>query len=524
MPDKRSAIAGLVQVIKPALNVQDIPEFLLRHLEKDVTLLGKALGISVDEAVLVIHLFLLVILVKDVPRLDVARGLGALAQRPDREKWEALFNQTYVHPFLKDLDQRVGATMQAMLNDQSKDQDRLFFTVYERAKIDDKSMEPHFWIYRPRISLEHLTQNLLSNENHKRYTLLNSFLQEEPNLRATQYLPDIAQLQQYLYNKCDGQFDRKDGKMTIGQLIKNVKVEGTRVHLQKLVLRLSKAWELVHERLPEHSRLRVDHKYLIPSISLDTKLDYLIPTTTGAGLNSCYVVDYEHQLIPIVLSLCHYSLTYGKGQQIKYNFPALEKHILDRFIYGKPHIMLEIPHVVFKEDRYTKAIFGAIRKKVHQENLPRELQEQIINELRSMHRLKEAMDAIEIILVFVSSGGAKADKNLGEYAERALRMDKQFCSVAQKYCRLKHVVSLWQTISVEFDPLLGLLFEFIETHLQHSQSELEWPLIDTLQAFDGISLGAKYFDQLGEVKLLNSQAVAVWKHILLYQDKQRRGM
>eukprot|EP00731_Ephydatia_muelleri_P024235 Em0016g506a len=511
----QNAIAGLVQLIKPAVNVQDIPEFLLRHLEKDVTLLGKALGISVDEAVLVIHLVLHVILVKDVPRLDVARGLGALAQRPDREKWEALFNQTYVQPFLKDLDQRVGATMQAMLNDQSKDQDRLFFTVY---------------------------------------TLLNSFLQEEPNLRATQYLPDIAQLQQYLYNKCNGQFDRKDGKMTIGQLIKKEKVEGTRVHLQKLVLRLSKAWELVHERLPEHSRLRVDHKYLIPSISLDTKLDYLIPTTTGAGvctsslvdflvcthntfmakcrdqdkkwtlqkipitqLNSCHVVDYEHQLIPIVLSHCHYSLTYGKGQQIE----------------------------------YTEAIFGAIRKKVHQEILPPELQEQIINELRSMHRLKEAMDAIEIILVFVSSGGAKADKNLGELKNTG---------------RLKHVVSLWQTISVEFsrqlalkgqepfeqldkgfsdaltrrhesalnivlrsydiDPLLGLLFEFIETHLRHSHSELEWPLIDTLQAFvdtHGISLGVKYFDQLGEVELLNSQAVAVWKHIVLYQDKQRRG-
>ena len=83
-------------------------------------------------------------------------------------------------------------------------------------------------------------------------------------------------------------------------------------------------------------------------------------------LNSCHVVDYERQLIPIVLSHCHYSLTYGKGQQIEYDFPALEKHILDRFIYGKPHIMLEIPHVVFKEDRYTEAIFGAIRKKVHQ--------------------------------------------------------------------------------------------------------------------------------------------------------------
>ena len=77
------------------------------------------------------------------------------------------------------------------------------------------------------------------------------------------------------------------------------------------------------------------------------------------------------------------------------------------------------------------------------------------------------MDAIEIILVFVSSGGAKADKNLGEYAERALKMNKQFCSVvscrwslhpnqAQKYCSLKHVVSLWQTVSIEFGKQLVL--------------------------------------------------------------------
>ena len=29
--------------------------------------------------------------------------------------------------------------------------------------------------------------------------------------------------------------------------------------------------------------------------------------------------------------------------------------------------------------------------------------------------------------------------------------------------------------SYDIDSLLGLLFEFIETHLRHSQSELEWP-------------------------------------------------
>ena len=40
------------------------------------------------------------------------------------------------------------------------------------------------------------------------------------------------------------------------------------------------------------ARLRVDHKYLIPSISLDTKLDHLIPTTTGAGVCTSSLVDF----------------------------------------------------------------------------------------------------------------------------------------------------------------------------------------------------------------------------------------
>ena len=40
------------------------------------------------------------------------------------------------------------------------------------------------------------------------------------------------------------------------------------------------------------ARLRVDHKYLVPSISLGTKLDYLIPTTTGAGVCTTSLVDF----------------------------------------------------------------------------------------------------------------------------------------------------------------------------------------------------------------------------------------
>ena len=79
----------------------------------------------------------------------------------------------------------------------------------------------------------------------------------------------------------------------------------------------------------------------------------------------CHLLDYEHQLLPIVLSHCQYSLRHGQAQDIEYDLPALEKHIMDRFIHGKPLIQLEIPQVVYRKDVYTAATFANIRKKVH---------------------------------------------------------------------------------------------------------------------------------------------------------------
>ena len=78
----------------------------------------------------------------------------------------------------------------------------------------------------------------------------------------------------------------------------------------------------------------------------------------------CHLLDYEHQLLSIVLSHCRYSLRHGHGQDIRYDLSALEKHIVDRFIHGKPLLMLEIPQVVYRRDVYTATSFANIRKKV----------------------------------------------------------------------------------------------------------------------------------------------------------------
>ena len=50
---------------------------------------------------------------------------------------------------------------------------------------------------------------------------------------------------------------------------------------------------------------------------------------------------------------------------MKYDHQALERHILNRFIHGKPMIVVDdIPHVVYRKDIYTTSTFAEVRKKV----------------------------------------------------------------------------------------------------------------------------------------------------------------
>ena len=171
---------------------------------------------------------------------------------------------------------------------------------------------------------------------------------------------------------------------------------------------MRKSWSLVCHKLKNH-RLPVEEDHLLPEITHKTRLVYLIPTTMREGrcttalvdylviahnnfiehcrsvvskgaesaaavwrehkvpithLHRSHMLEYEQHLQSIILSHCHYSLTVGKGQQIEYDHEALEKHILDRFIYGKPVIQADIPNVSYRKDIYTVESFLEIRRKV----------------------------------------------------------------------------------------------------------------------------------------------------------------
>jgi hypothetical protein len=59
-----------------------------------------------------------------------------------------------------------------------------------------------------------------------------------------------------------------------------------------------------------------------------------------------------------------------------------------------------------------------------QERLSVRVQQEILTELHTLERVREILDVVDIVLGFLSSGGGSADKPLGEYVEKVLKMMK----------------------------------------------------------------------------------------------------
>ena len=67
-----------------------------------------------------------------------------------------------------------------------------------------------------------------------------------------------------------------------------------------------------------------------------------------------------------------------------------------------------------------------------QETIPLRIRQDIVSELRTPDRLRDALDVIEIVLGFLSSGGGKAEKPLGDYIDKTFKMKKRRFS--EKVC------------------------------------------------------------------------------------------
>lgn len=92
--------------------------------------------------------------------------------------------------------------------------------------------------------------------------------------------------------------------------------------------------------------------------------DYVVPLNK---LQRCHVIDHAKHLEHVILSHCSYSLMAGHGTEIEYDFAALERHVLDAFLQGKPCISPStVPVIMYQNDAQKTSVFQVVRDQVTQ--------------------------------------------------------------------------------------------------------------------------------------------------------------
>ena len=64
------------------------------------------------------------------------------------------------------------------------------------------------------------------------------------------------------------------------------------------------------------------------------------------SLSQLVAYDPEKDLLPVMLANCSYSLEVGKETLLQYNWEALQKQIIDRFIRGRPTVEFKVLEVL----------------------------------------------------------------------------------------------------------------------------------------------------------------------------------
>ena len=61
-------------------------------------------------------------------------------------------------------------------------------------------------------------------------------------------------------------------------------------------------------------------------------------------MTSSNLISYhaERDLLPLILAQCNYSLEVGRGTLVQYNWEALERQLIDRFIRGRPLVDFKV--------------------------------------------------------------------------------------------------------------------------------------------------------------------------------------
>ncbi|NXS52991.1 RN213 ligase, partial [Brachypteracias leptosomus] len=486
---------SLQRIIKPV--VQDPVSFLREHIQEDLMQLTKTLGKSVDETINILHLVLSSLL-KDPHQHPGQWPVGfdnVLSTKEKRNKWEEIVAETIIVPELRDLDKKLLKLNRQTQEDERISSNPMVKVVYGDpatflAQLPKHSHVHHskMWSCQKRVSVENLGHVVQQKNAKDAVPLLWKFLQQEPELRLIKFLPEILALQRDLVRRFQNTADVK--QCSIRDFLKEPLSDVMRDLLQRRVNVFLSVWNKLRNSLDTNGEIKLPKGYCDADLTLDSKLEVLLPRRRGLGLCSTALTSYlislhndfihsvnkhtkeedgylvspsevadlhlisyevERDLIPLILSNCQYSMEKGGETLQDFDLERIQQQVISKFLQGKPLITLTgIPTLVCRHDRNYEQLFNDVRNKLDQSALPTSVMNMISGELQNYSDVCDALAVTEITLGFLAMAGENAEMLLTDYIENVLQMGDQtnpHVLQALRQCRLRHSIALWQLLS-----------------------------------------------------------------------------
>uniref|UniRef100_U3KDA3 RING-type E3 ubiquitin transferase n=1 Tax=Ficedula albicollis TaxID=59894 RepID=U3KDA3_FICAL len=476
-------------MIKPT--VHDVVSFLKQHIQEDLAQLIRILGKSVDDTVNIVHLVLSSLL-QQQPGQWLVQLDGVLSTKEKRNKWEQIVANTIIVPELKDLDKKLLKLNQQIQEDERLSSNPIVKIVYgdpaaflSQLPGDSHIHHSKMWSCRRRVSVENLGHVLQQKNAKDTVPLLWKFLQKETELRLVKFLPEILALQRDLVRQFQNTAEIKH--CSIREFLREPHSDVMRNLLERRVNVFLSVWNKLRSSLDTNGEIKLPKGYCDADLSVDSRLEVLLPRRRGLGLCSTALASYliglhndfvhsvnrhtkeddrylispsevadlhlisyevERDLIPLILSNCQYSMEKGGETLQDFDLERIQQQVISKLLQGKPLITLTgIPTLVYRHDRNYEQLLNDVRSKLEQSALPSSVMNMISGELQSYSDVCDALSLTEITLGFLAMAGENAEMLLTEYIEQVLQMGDQtnpHVLQALRRCQLKHSLALWQ--------------------------------------------------------------------------------
>ncbi|KAL7825463.1 hypothetical protein AOLI_G00326700, partial [Acnodon oligacanthus] len=463
----------------------DVGKFFYDHLQKDIELLGKALGKSTENAEIAIHMFLRNVI--ESPPAVSAFDFDTTETRQKRNEWETIM-QSKTTKFFKDFEKNLSEMHNNIL--QWGGGNLLINIVYnEVPKVEYLSTSglyncPLMWRYEQKMTIQHLTHLIEQDRCSKQYPALLDLLRKHGHIQNIKHLPQVLSLQQKLIHH----FHYVDSSEWKDLSFEKFLTKAPQVDvplLQECANVLMNIWEKIKQSsyldIPTDLRKKNKNNVMISDLlpSENPRTVMRIVTCYLARLqNDCissarirqygeiesenlkpsHVItcDLEEDFLPIAIANIGYIVNEDGTETVDYNFKTLEKQLINRFISEKPHInLMTLPIMEHNPVKTLQSFFFREKDKL----VPLSIQNKhfIMQKMRFINEISAALSTLKIAIGFLEISFTSPDMLLVKYMKRELRMEdrsKHLELPVLKACQVKHIQSLWEVLFVRRSILL----------------------------------------------------------------------